>query len=316
MSRHERKFKGDGQRRHDPIGTPWPREERYRAGEHLAEAVNAALFLRRPLLLEGDPGSGKTRLAYAAAWELNLPLHTCHVRSASRVEDLLYEFDQLARLYDIQASCMPGKQIAEPMKEKSAYRKLRPLGKAIADAAGGIPSVALIDEIDKADIDFPNDLLQVLEEWRFNIKENDNEEIDALKGESVAECRDRLPLVIVTSNRERELPAAFLRRCLYYYIEFPTPKKLLEILEAHAQAPVTPLFKAAVVRFMALRAAFRWRKAPGTSELIDWVRLLERGKEGLSAEALKETGLWELPFLESLVKNQADRDALAALGKK
>jgi MoxR-like ATPase len=313
-----RAFTGDGKRRYAPVGEPWPRPEHYRAEEPLVEAVNAALFLRRPLLLEGDPGAGKTRLAYAAAWELNWPLHACYVRSSSRVEDLLYEFDQLERLYDIQASCVPNQGEPAPLKPKKGYRKLRPLGQAVEDAGKGIPSVVLIDEIDKADIDFPNDLLQVLEEWRFFVKENENEEVDALKGKTVGERKDALPLVVVTSNRERELPAAFLRRCLYFFIEFPKADKLVEILKAHAIKPVDLLFETAVKRFMDLRDAFRWRKPPGTSELIDWVRLLENAvSEGrTSIDEIKTAATGHLPFRETFVKNQADRDAVAALERK
>ncbi len=311
---HElRTFVGDGKRRYKPVGEAWKIEEPYRAGEKLAEAVNAALFLRRPLLLEGDPGSGKTRLAYAAAWELAWPLHACYVRSTSKSEDLLYDFDQLTRLYDIQASCnAPGKK-APPLKDKSDYLRFQPLGKAVLDALEKIPSVVLIDEIDKADVDFPNDLLQILEEWQFKVKENEDDKIDVLKGRSLADYEDPLPLVIVTSNRERELPAAFLRRCLYFYIEFPDHEKLMEILNAHAEKPKKPLFEAAVSQFMALRDQFRWRKKPGTSELIDWVRLIERkiaaGK--LTVETLKTMVISELPSKEALIKTQADRETLA-----
>jgi MoxR-like ATPase len=314
-------FRGDGERHYDPYdpdSPDLPRKEPYRAGEDLQEAVNAALFLRRPLLLEGDPGAGKTRLAYAAAYELGWPLRACYVRSSSRAEELLYEFDQLGRLYDIQAACkLPDGMVREP-KALKTFRHFRPLGKAIRDAAADRPSVVLIDEIDKADIDFPNDLLQVLEEWRFTIRENEEEKIDALAGQTVAERRDSLPLVIVTSNRERELPAAFLRRCLYFYIEFPDEDRLREIIEAHFEQGVTPMFTAALKRFLELRSATRWRKPPGASELLDWLRLLERnGAAGrLAREEIETAPPDRLKHVEALLKTGEDRAALSGLAKK
>lgn len=314
-------FHGDGERHYapyDPTSPDLPREEPYRASEDLKEAVNAALFLRRPLLLEGDPGAGKTKLAYAAAYELGWPLHACYVRSSSRAEDLLYEFDQLGRLYDIQAACkLPDGTVREP-KDLETFRHFRPLGRAIRDAAQDRPSVVLIDEIDKADIDFPNDLLQVLEEWRFTIRENKEEKIDALNGENVAERRDFLPLVIVTSNKERELPAAFLRRCLYFYIEFPDVDRLREIIDAHFEQGVTPMFEAALNRFLELRKAARWRKPPGASELLDWLRLLERnGAAGrLTKEEIEIASLGELKHVKALLKTKDDLAALSGLAKK
>ncbi|MFP4390488.1 MAG: AAA family ATPase [Desulfococcaceae bacterium] len=314
-------FRGDGERHYapyDPASPDLPRQEAYRAGKHLIEAVNAALFLRRPLLLEGDPGAGKTRLAYAAAHELGWPLHACYVRSSSRAEELLYEFDQLGRLYDIQAACKLADGTVREAKPLKKFRHFRPLGRAIRDAMKDRPSVVLIDEIDKADIDFPNDLLQVLEEWRFTIRENDEEKIDALKGQTVAERRDSLPLVIVTSNKERELPAAFLRRCLYFYIEFPGEKRLREIIDAHFEQGVTPMFAAALKRFLELRTAVRWRKPPGASEMLDWLRLLERnGAAGrLTKEEIEIAPLDELKHVEALLKTGEDLAALSGLVKK
>lgn len=320
------KYHGDGERHYEPIADDaHNRQESYRAGEELVEAVNAALFLRRPLLVEGDPGAGKTRLAYAVAWELGWPLHTCYVRSSSRAEHLLYRFDQLARLYDIQAAChMPGGAVVP--KAKETFRHFQPLGEAIRDAAEGRPSVVLIDEIDKGDIDFPNDLLQVLDEYRFEIPENDDEagqpeSIDALYDpkagirRTVAERRDSLPLVIVTSNREKELPAAFLRRCLYCFIHFPDEDGLRGIAESHSkEKTITPLFQAALARFMELRGAAPWRKPPGTSEMLDWLRLLER--EQCSRNWLKEVVLQELPHVSALIKTGEDLDILAGLKPK
>lgn len=319
-----RQFHGDGERRCEPLQGAYNQKENYRADEELSEAVNAALFLRRPLLLEGDPGAGKTRLSYAVAWELGFPLYTCYVRSASRAEDLLYHFDQLNRLYDIQAASQIGSKPKIP-KEKKFFRRFKPLGKAIqlsckgdSKAPAGIPSVVLIDEIDKADIDFPNDLLQVLEEWRFNIPENDDEEIDALydpetgNRETIADRRDFLPLTIITSNRERELPAAFLRRCLYFYIDFPDEDKLRKIIEAHNQNQLTPLFENAVAKFMSLRSIVQWIKPPGASELLDWIKLLENEEKRrkLTSDELEKMELGKLPHLETLIKTGEDRAAL------
>ena len=323
------RYSGDGQRKRPPLPDAREREEPYRADPELVNAVNMALTLRRPLLLEGDPGAGKTRLAYAVAYELGWPLHACYVRSTSRTDDLLYEFDQLNRLYDIQASCAlvkaenpEGSDDVPKPPDKTRYLLFRPLGQAILDARDhDRPSVVLIDEIDKADIDFPNDLLQVLEEWRFTVKEMGKasaemsfREIDALKNQSKKERKDALPLVIVTSNREKDLPPAFLRRCLYFFIEFPDRDKLLEILRTHFPESADDRFEAAVTRFMELRGVNRrgapipWRKKPGASELIDWFALLEDAD--FPTEELKRMDVTDLPFRETLVKNQMDREAL------
>lgn len=336
-------FTGGGEPNPDPLPGAWRRPEPYRAEDTLIDAVNMALALRRPLLLEGDPGAGKTRLAYAVAYEMGWPLHTCYVRSTSRAEDLLYEFDQLNRLYDIQASCAIARSSGEDdggtvpaPPEKTEYLAFQPLGMAVKNAADkGRPSVVLIDEIDKADIDFPNDLLQVLEEWRFSVKEIVDKktgkpmEIDALQGESKKDRKAALPLVIVTSNREKELPPAFLRRCLYYFIEFPKPEKLQEILSVHFGKGIDERFQTAVAKFMELRGTdrkdelFSWRKKPGASELIDWASMLE--ERNFPVSKLKKCHPTRLPFLETLVKSGDDRESLmkkrhetgaAAPGKK
>ncbi len=287
----------------------WNREEPYCPEPGLKQAVNTALYLKRPLLLEGEPGAGKTRLAYAVAYELGWPLHDCYVRSTSRAEDLLYEYDQLNRLYDIQEKVF---------NEKKAYVTLLPLGKAVEDAAEkDRPSVVLIDEIEKADIDFPNDLLQVFEEWRFKIKEEEDggRVIDALRGKPAKDRKHALPLVIVTSNRERDLPPAFLRRCLYYFIPFPEADTLKKILEAHSVEPVNQFFETVVNRFMDLRKTVNWVKKPGSGELIQWVEMLESalGKGEITLESLKTDRLSRLPYREIFVKNKPDLDALDSL---
>lgn len=195
----------------DLVVTPEP----YVPDQELIKAVNVALYLRRPLLLEGEPGCGKTRLAFAIAHELGYPLKECNIRSTSLAQELLYTYDGLRRLYDMQGS---PEERARALERKQ-YVSFGKLGEAIRLAEQNIPSVVLIDEIDKADIDFPNDLLQVLDRLQFEISEVNNLRFDALQGER-EQRRSVLPLIIITSNREKELPKPFLRRCLYYYIQF------------------------------------------------------------------------------------------------
>lgn len=312
MKTIDRKYHGDG---HPHYGEPKNQKhktqrEPYIASPELVEAVNVAMHLRRPLLLEGDPGCGKTRLAYALAYELDRPLKTCYIRSTTRARDLLYDYDQLRRLYDIQETktCGP----------KSDYLTLGELGEAIRlSAKEGIPAVTLIDEIDKADIDFPNDLLLTLDEWKFKAEET-GDVFDALNGRTVEERRDQLPIVIVTSNQEKDLPAPFLRRCVYFYIEFPDEPTLRRILKEHlGEADFKKkksLLETAAARFMDLRkkTEFRWRKTPSTSEFLDWVRVLLRDEreDKRSVEDLGDLPLVGLPHLEVLVKTQSDRQAL------
>jgi MoxR-like ATPase len=275
--------------------------EPYIASSSLIDAVNAALYLRRPLLLEGEPGCGKTRLAFNVAYELGYPLYECYIRSTSRAQDLLYDYDALSRLYDIQ------EKVA---KDRKDYVTLKELGEAIKQSQNDKPSVVLIDEIDKADIDFPNDLLLELDRLQFQVKEVPEMKFDALKGEKHQVRRQFLPLIIITSNREKELPKPFLRRCLFYYIEFPNKDELGQILIKHfGISKLTPLFDAALQKFWELRQVKNLRKKPGTSEFIDWVRILARDEreKTLTVEQLKSCSkLGDLPHLETLVKNQSD----------
>lgn len=172
----------------------------------------------------------------------------------------------------------------------------------------------LIDEIDKADIDFPNDLLLVLDRLQFEISEIKGCKLDALKGQRRELRRDVLPLFIITSNREKELPRPFLRRCIFYYIKFPDQPTLERIIKSHFQKDISPLFVEAVRQFYQLRSQgfFRWRKIPSTSELLDWAQILERDEQvgELTAQDLAAMEIWELPHLEILVKTQSDLDAL------
>ena len=338
-------YTGQGGERVSPmLEGAWDRAEPYLAPESLVHAVNMAIYLRRPLLLEGEPGCGKTRLAYSIAYELGLPLIEIYIRSTSRAQDLLYTFDAVRRLYDIQeraataartlgadATTGPtgasGAPISAPDGANGATRAnhadLRPyvrlgeLGEAITRAERGTPSVVLIDEIDKADIDFPNDLLLVLDRLQFSVAEVPGWRVDALHGQEREERRDVLPILIITSNREKELPAPFLRRCLFYYIDFPAQADLERIVARHFDRTLSPLFNAALRKFLRLRAqdVFRWRKLPSTSELLDWMRMLEHDEQAgrLDAVTLDTTPLPRLPHLEALVKTQSDLEGVSKL---
>lgn len=301
--------------RKDLVITPEP----YIPDKELIKAVNVALYLRRPLLLEGEPGCGKSRLAFAIAHELGYPLKACYIRSTSQAQDLLYTYDGLRRLHDMQGLA----EERERALDRKQYVSFGKLGEAIRLAEHNIPSVVLIDEIDKADIDFPNDLLQVLDRLQFEISEVDNLRFDALQGER-EQRRNVLPLIIVTSNREKELPKPFLRRCLYYYIQFPDRTMLEEIIKAHSShKEIAPnsLFDVALTKFETLRSpeqAIRWRKSPGTSELLDWIHILERDEHmnEIDAERLNQASLRSLPYPETLIKTQSDQQALTKLTPK
>ncbi len=304
-------------------------KEPYIASENLAEAVNDALYLRRPLLLEGEPGCGKTRLAYSVAYELGYPLKECYIRSTSRAQDLLYTYDAVRRLYELQERKLitindtdtenkAENEIKNDTINKNISRRqyveLGKLGEAIELAQKNIPSVVLIDEIDKADIDFPNDLLLVLDKLQFEVDEVKGWKFDAVKNKTIEQRRDFLPLIIITSNREKELPKAFLRRCLFYYIDFPQEEELKYIIESHFQKDITPLFEQALIKFLRLRneTKFAWRKKPSTSEFINWLTLLENKEEvnEITAQTLADMELSQLPYLYALVKNQSDLNAL------
>lgn len=297
-------------------------KEPYIASKNLAEAVNDALYLRRPLLLEGEPGCGKTRLAYSVAYELGYPLKECYIRSTSRAQDLLYTYDAVRRLYDLQENKfnVTNSENEEENNQHNTsfsrrqYVELGKLGEAIELAQQNIPSVVLIDEIDKADIDFPNDLLLVLDRLQFEVDEVKGWKFDALQNQTAEQRKNYLPLIIITSNREKELPKAFLRRCLFYYIDFPERAELEEIIKSHFQQDLTDLFEAALVKFLQLRneTKFTWRKKPSTSEFINWLTLLERDekREKLTDKQIADLELNRLPYLDTLIKTQSDMKAL------
>ncbi|QHG21214.1 MoxR family ATPase [Nostoc sp. ATCC 53789] len=262
-------------------------KEPYLPDKKLVEAVNLAMALGRPLLLQGEPGCGKTRLAYAVAYALGLPLEESYIKSTSRAQDLLYTYDAVNRLYDAQL----GNPKSQNIKN---YIRLGSLGKAIVRAHLGGRSVVLIDEIDKADLDFPNDLLWELDRLEFCV----NEAINTYY--KVEENKPELrPIVFITHNEEKALPTAFLRRCIFYYVEFPqTEDDLLKILATHKIINQN-LSKAAIEVLLELRT-LDLSKKPGLSELLDWVGYLQ------AVETPYEK-LDELPYLGALLKQETDR---------
>ena len=258
--------------------------ESYVAGADLAVAVNAAIALERPLLVKGEPGTGKTELARQVAHALGLPLIEWAVKSTTRAQQGLYEYDAVARLRDGQLG-------SERVHDIANYIRRGKLWQAF-DAPERV--VLLIDEVDKADVEFPNDLLQELDRMEFHVYET---------GETVR-ARHR-PVVIVTSNNERELPDAFLRRCFFHYIRFPDAETLARIVEVHFPGIKRDLLAAALATFFAVREQPGLRKKPSTSEMLDWLKLLLA--EDLAPEDLRADPRTALPRLHgALLKNEQD----------
>jgi len=257
----------------------------YIATEDLKVAVNAALALERPLLIKGEPGTGKTVLAYEVAKALNAPLLTWHIKSTTKAQQGLYEYDAVTRLRD--------SQLGDPrVKDVKNYIKHGKLWDAFT--ASERP-VLLIDEIDKADIEFPNDLLQELDRMEFYVYETDET--------ITAKIR---PLVIITSNNEKELPDAFLRRCFFHYIRFPDEETMNAIVDVHFPGIKKKLVAEALRVFYDMRKVPGLKKKPSTSELLDWLKLLM--VEDIDEAILREKDPSRLvpPLAGALLKNEQD----------
>ncbi len=255
----------------------------YIASAELQAAVNVSVALGRPLLIKGEPGTGKTLLAHAIAQSFGVDLLTWHIKSTTRAQDGLYVYDTVQRLHDSRFGDGDVGDIAQ-------YIKLGPLGEAFK-AEGR--SVILIDEIDKADLEFPNDLLHELDAMSFVIGET---------GEVVT--ANQRPVVIITSNAEKELPDAFLRRCVFHYISFPDAELMKRIVSVHHADLDKSLMERCLLKFYWLRNQPEVRKKPTTSELIDWIGALLHG--GVAEETLEST----FPFLGVLLKKEKDMDVI------
>ncbi len=256
----------------------------YVATDDLTVAVNAAVTLERPLLVKGEPGTGKTELARQVADGLGLRMLEWNIKSTTKAQQGLYEYDAVSRLRDSQLG-------EERVHDVSNYIKKGKLWEAFeADEK----VVLLIDEIDKADIEFPNDLLQELDKMAFHVYET---------GQTIA-AKNR-PIMIITSNNEKELPDAFLRRCFFHYIRFPDPETMRKIVEVHHPGIKEALLTTALTQFYELRETSGLKKKPSTSEVLDWLKLLLA--EDLNPEDLKRDGKNALPKLHgALLKNEQD----------
>src|SRR4051794_10550296 len=269
-----------------PQNTPFRRftgTPTYLTNDALEAAVNAALALERPLLVRGEPGTGKTLLAEAIAESLGAELIHWPVKSTTRAQDGLYVYDTVQRLYDSRFG-------DGDVKDIRRYIKKGPVGRAFSAEERVI---LLIDEVDKADLEFPNDLLHELDRMRFVVSETGDEIV----------AKER-PVVVITSNNEKELPDAFLRRCVFHFIDFPDVELMKRIVRVHHPRIEEELVDQAVVAFYELRELPRLRKRPSTSELVDWIAVLKRAGIG------EKRFIRELPFLGVLLKKEQDVELL------
>ena len=270
--------------------------DQYIATDDLSMAVNAALALQRPLLIKGEPGTGKTHLAEEVAKSLGRPLLQWHIKSSTKAQQGLYEYDAVSRLRD--------SQLGDPRVHDIAHYIVK--GVLWQAFESDEPTVVLIDEIDKADIEFPNDLLRELDQMSFHVYET----------QQTVTARHR-PLIIITSNNEKELPDAFLRRCFFHYIRFPDRETLEQIVQLHFPQLKSELLNQAMDVFFALRDTPGLKKKPSTSEFLDWINLLLH--EGITPEQLQaaaqQPGQNSVVMAGALLKNEQDLSLLNRLGR-
>lgn len=261
----------------------------YIVTDDLSIAVNASLTLQKPLLIKGEPGTGKTQLAFEIQKALGKDLYTWHVKSTTKAQQGLYEYDAVARLRDSQLG-------NEKVNDIGNYIKKGPMWQAFESEE---QAILLIDEIDKADIEFPNDLLQELDKMEFYCYEL----------QKVIKAKHR-PIILITSNNEKELPDAFLRRCFFHYINFPDATTMQQIIDVHHPQLESQLVEEAMALFYRLRDVTGIKKKPSTSELIDWIGLLKHA--GLSPDKLKDLDfiINAIPFEGALIKNEQDTEML------
>ena len=257
----------------------------YVASDDLRVAVNAAIALQRPLLIKGEPGTGKTVLAHEVAKALNAPIIEWHIKSTTKAQQGLYEYDAVSRLRDSQLGDERVKDIANYIKK----------GKLWEGFTAPVRPILLIDEIDKADIEFPNDLLQELDRMEFYVYET----------QQTIKATER-PIVMITSNNEKELPDAFLRRCFFHYIRFPDRETMTQIVDVHFPDLQRNLLREALNVFYDIREVPGLKKKPSTSELLDWLKLLM--VEDMSPDALRSKDSKQLipPLHGALLKNEQD----------
>ena len=263
--------------------------QNYVATQDLMLAVNAAITLQRPLLVKGEPGTGKTMLAEEVAQALNMPLLQWHIKSTTKAQQGLYEYDAVSRLRDSQLSDVDG---GERVKNIHNYIVRGVLWQAFTAEE---PVALLIDEIDKADIEFPNDLLREIDRMEFYVYET----------RELIKARHR-PLVFITSNNEKELPDAFLRRCFFHYIKFPDAATMQQIVDVHFPTLKKDLLTAAMKTFYDVRNLPGLKKKPSTSELLDWLKLLVAEDIPLEALQSKDDKVAVPPLVGALLKNEQD----------